>query len=68
MTAYFELIELDPTIFRQAGLLPGANLRSLDALHLAAAVQAGADAMVTYDERQAEACRTIGLPTISPGA
>ncbi len=33
-----------------AGLLPGASLRSLDALHVAAALRWGADAVVTYDD------------------
>ena len=33
-----ELYELPASLFRQAGLLPGAALRSLDALHLAAAI------------------------------
>lgn len=62
----FDLIELAPSVFRQAGVLPGDNLRSLDALHLAAAMMAEADIMVTYDLRQIEACRAVGLRTESP--
>ena len=44
-----ELLVLDDEVFRTAGLLPGASLRSLDALHIAAALCWGADAVVTYD-------------------
>jgi predicted nucleic acid-binding protein len=64
--SYFDLIELDMAIFRQAGLLPGKNLRSLDALHLAVAIQAEADLVLTYDERQAAACGAVGLRAESP--
>ena len=31
-------IDLDPVCYRQAGLLPGLNLRGLDAIHIAAAL------------------------------
>jgi predicted nucleic acid-binding protein len=62
----FAMVELDPTIFRDAGLMAGVNLRSLDALHVAVALRVGADVFVTYDERQAEASRAAGLRTISP--
>jgi len=62
----FNLIELDPTIFREAGLMSGRNLRSLDALHLVAAIRIRADTFITYDERQANASREIGLRTVAP--
>lgn len=61
-----EIFELDRTVFRAAGLLPGSHLRSLDALHIAAALRVGADVMVTYDQRQIEAARSVGLHTLSP--
>ena len=63
-----EIFELDRAVFRAAGLLPGVHLRSLDALHIAAAFRVGADVMVTYDERQIDAARAVGLHTLSPGA
>jgi len=61
-----ELLVPDGDVFRIAGLLPGAALRSLDALHLAAALRWGADGVVTYDERQATAARSVGLSVASP--
>jgi predicted nucleic acid-binding protein len=44
------------------------SLRALDALHLAAALDLGTelDAIVTYDERLAEAARANGIAAISP--
>lgn len=53
--------------YRLAGRLPGETLRSLDALHLASAIEAEADAFVTYDERQAVAASEAGLVVVSPG-
>ncbi len=49
--------ELDPMI-----------LRSLDALHLASALALGDDlqAVVTYDDRLAQACAAHGVPVIAP--
>ena len=52
------LLVPDADVFRAAGLLPGAELRSLDALHVAAALRWGADGVVTYDWRQATAARS----------
>jgi uncharacterized protein len=61
-----DLLVPDDDVFRTAGLLPGASLRSLDALHVAAALRWGADAVVTYDERQALAARAVGLEVVAP--
>lgn len=62
-----DVIDLDREVYREAGLLPGKKLRSLDALHVAAALRAGADVMVTYDARQAAAAEASGLPVVAPG-
>ncbi|MGH3981606.1 MAG: PIN domain-containing protein [Pseudonocardiaceae bacterium] len=62
----FDLVETDRSLYREAGLLPGRHLRSLDALHLAAALRVGADVMVTYDRRQAGAADAAGLPVLAP--
>jgi predicted nucleic acid-binding protein len=62
----FDLVETDRSLYREAGLLPGRHLRSLDALHLAAALRVGADVMVTYDHRQADAAESAGLPILAP--
>ena len=61
-----DIVELDTDVYREAGLLPGQNLRSLDALHVAAALRVGADFMITYDVRQALAAQASGLPVEAP--
>lgn len=61
-----DLYEVPASLFREAGLLPGANLRSLDALHLAAAVRIGVDHLVTYDARMSECARALGVSVIAP--
>ena len=60
------LYEVPASLFREAGLLPGAHLRSLDALHLAAAVRIGVDRLVTYDLRMTEAAVEIGMGVLAP--
>lgn len=62
----FDLLEPDRSLFRAAGLLPGPHLRGSDALHLAAALRVNADAIVTYDRRQADAAEAAGLPVQAP--
>lgn len=62
------LYEVPASLFREAGLLTGASLRSLDALHLAAAIRIGVDAVVTYDVRMAQSCRLLGLAVEAPEA
>jgi predicted nucleic acid-binding protein len=62
------LIELDRSLLDRAGTLAPADLRSLDAIHIAAALSIGTDLaeLVTYDARMAAAARGQGLITISP--
>ena len=61
------LIALDREILIAAGTVAEPSLRALDAIHIAAAISAGAlDAFVTYDERQGAAARLAGLRTIAP--
>jgi predicted nucleic acid-binding protein len=70
VTAVLDRLDLYPVtagVFRQAGMLPGEHLASLDALHLAAAVAIGADEILTYDERMLQAANHLGLPAVSPG-
>jgi predicted nucleic acid-binding protein len=52
-----------------ATLDPSVLLRSLDAIHLAAAQVIGADlrAVVTYDRRMADAAQALGLAVEAPG-
>lgn len=61
-----DLFELPPSLYREAGLLAGESLRSLDALHLAAAVRLGVDAVLTYDQRMADAAHELGIPVTAP--
>jgi predicted nucleic acid-binding protein len=63
-----DLYEVPPSLLREAGLLPGENLRSLDAIHLAAAVRIGVDAVLSYDSRLSEAARGLGLVVVAPDA
>jgi predicted nucleic acid-binding protein len=60
------LIEPDRSMFLEAALLPGPQLRSLDALHLATAIRLDADAVVAYDRRLLEAARSLGVNAVSP--
>ena len=46
--------------------LPGAGLRSLDALHLGAAIRLEVEAVLTYDVRMAEAATSLGLDVLAP--
>jgi predicted nucleic acid-binding protein len=62
------LIELTTEIFEVAGRLDPSILRSLDAVHLAAALSLGdeMESIVTYDDRLASAATSNGLATTSP--
>lgn len=60
------LLMPDRDTFELAGRLSGSRLRSLDAIHFAAAVQAQAVTFVTYDDRQAAAAVEAGLSVVAP--
>jgi len=65
--ASVEIVELDQSIADRAAAMGPAALRTLDAIHLATALELGPiDAFVTYDDRLAEAARGIGLPVVRP--
>jgi predicted nucleic acid-binding protein len=66
LLARVDLVDPPRSLFHQAGLLPGAQLRSLDALHLATAVSVGADRLIAYDARLLDAARYLGLVAFSP--
>jgi len=60
------LYEVPSSLFREAGVLPGTQLRTLDALHLAAAIRIGVDRLVTYDARLQDSARSLGLGVLAP--
>src|SRR5438067_10646169 len=58
------LIELDAALLASAGANAEPRLRTLDAIHAAAAVAASPlSGFLTYDDRQAAAARLAGLRT-----
>lgn len=64
------MLPLTAAMKEVAGRLKPASLRSLDAIHLATALEIQADlhSMVSYDNRLVEASRAAGIETVSPGA
>lgn len=63
-----ELLRLNDQVLNDAGRLEPAEMRSLDAIHLASARQLGSSLrkLVTYDERMADAARAAGFSVASP--
>jgi predicted nucleic acid-binding protein len=55
---------LTPVVMQRARTIGPATLRSLDAIHLAAAISLGAVQMLTYDRRLAEAAESLGVKAI----
>ena len=70
LLAVLVLAAVDRRVLDLAGRLDPPELRSLDAVHLATALDLGARiaAVVTYDLRLAQAARDAGLAVESPGA
>jgi len=62
------LMMLPTAVFERAATLEPELLRSLDALHLAAALELGdeLDGVVTYDQRLAEGAKALGISVIAP--
>ena len=62
------IVGLDARIATRAGSLAPASVRSLDAIHLATALELGAEltAFVCYDDRLCAAAAALGLPVVSP--
>jgi predicted nucleic acid-binding protein len=62
------LVSLDDALLDDAAELGGEQVRSLDAIHLAAARALGAELseLVTYDVRMADAAGGLGIPTSAP--
>ena len=65
----FSEFEITDSIVETAAIGGSAHLRTLDAIHLATAMDnaSGMRALITYDTRLAQAAREVGLPVASPG-
>lgn len=63
-------LPVDDALLEDAATLGPANLRGLDAIHLATAVSIRDEigAFITYDWRLARAARASGLPVVTPEA
>ncbi len=66
--ARLDLIRLSDRVLEAAARLPPAELRSLDAIHLATAQLLGASLrdVVTYDERMSAAAQGLGWTVVAP--
>lgn len=62
------LVQIDDELLDAAATIDPRILRSLDAIHLAAAQLFGDEltAIVTYDRRMADAAKLLGLEVIAP--
>jgi len=62
------LVQVSTSMFEVAGRVDPVDLRSLDAVHLAAALELGDDleGVLTYDERLAAAANLHGIRTVAP--
>lgn len=63
-----DLLRVNDRILTAAGSLLPAEVRSLDAIHLATAQELGTDLaqLVTYDDRMAAAATGLGLRVVNP--
>jgi hypothetical protein len=63
-----DLVRIDDDLLDAAASLDGGVLRSLDAIHLAAAQLLGDEltSLITYDERMMVAAGTLGLTVSAP--
>lgn len=63
-----QLLRVNDRVLNEAGRLEPPELRSLDAIDLASARQLGASVrqIVTYDDRMADAARTLGWTVVAP--
>lgn len=61
------LVDVDRDLLDDAVSYTSAQVRSLDAIHLASAFRVGARQMLVYDLRLAEAASAAGLDVVSPG-
>ena len=63
-----DLVGVDRELLEAAVSWTSAQVRTVDAIHLASALRVGASEMLVYDRRLAEAAAAAGLEVLSPGA
>lgn len=61
LLALFDLLPLHSSVLAAASSIPTRHLKSLDALHVASAIQTGADLVLTHDKQMKRACEAVGL-------
>lgn len=68
LLAALDLLEVDRGLLSSAAGFPPSSLRTLDAIHLAAAasIREELEAFVTYDHRLAAAASTAGFHVLAP--
>jgi predicted nucleic acid-binding protein len=62
------LVSVSSPLLHDARRLASASLRTLDAIHLASALQVGAAELLAYDARLLDAAGEHGITALSPGA
>lgn len=64
-----DLVRVNDRVLDAAGILEPAQMRTLDAIHIATAQLLGADLgqLITYDDRMAAAATQLGLKIAAPG-
>jgi uncharacterized protein len=69
VVAQIAVIDPSESIRARAAVLEPVTLRSLDALHLATALEIAdeLDGLVTYDRRMSDAAGSLGLTILTPG-
>jgi uncharacterized protein len=70
LTNDMDIVEITPPILDDATTMPPQRLRTLDAIHLATALDLGGSVSVllSYDKLLLEAARAVGLAVACPGA
>jgi predicted nucleic acid-binding protein len=65
-----DIVEITPPVLDDAATVTPAPLRTLDAIHLATALDLGVavDVLLTYDKLLIDAARDAGLCVVFPGA
>jgi hypothetical protein len=65
-----DFVEITPTVLADAARLPPPRLRTLDAIHLATALDLGSavNVMLSYDKLLTRAARAAGIAVAHPGA